>query len=661
MDATLDLSGYSPLYEYSFDFSSFSSTQLLKRSIHLDYLNNKIGCFIIELFGNNRKTRCLLRKGDFNYIYHDTSHGIAIKLIKDKDNNNNNSKEYKVDEIKRGKIMLNGQVYESDDKTGIILIPYNASETITTNIIAIATIYNDELKQEEEIIKKFTNFNYRKENYNLYTSFYIDRENLLNNTKVDIVMSNLLLLNNKEKIDINHMENVKLMIHTSNDEDITNTQTIHDFKLYNDKESIYNFICSNNIHHIHVELCGDVLVKSTLQRQQLHSEYTFTLNSIDKSNRLEDIYLKRGNDGYYLELLGKSGEIIDNKQLNITLQHYFLQHDLTQIVKTDKYGRVYLGPYDFYDNYIRQINVTAQYDSEKNKATKSFTFYPSKINMNKKVIHSELSKDGKIIIPLPIPNDNITKITPFNFQFFQCANEDDSITSDDAFLHDLTSSSNISLTYNNEQQCVVLSKLKAGRYILKFKNVPKNNNMYNNSIEVIIAEGNKLMKEYIVNNKEMIQLNDYNQIPLHITSVKQEKSKNKDNKDDDIIIQLAGYNNDTTRIHIISSLLYHEYNIFELFYPTYKQPTFPSITELTRIHNEYLSSKRVGDEEMYVLNRQLLPPTTSSMLPQPSLLLNRKFKQNTQYEDDPELNAGEKYEKEKKEEVTINKNVRTII
>ena len=76
---------------------------------------------------------------------------------------------------------------------------------------------------------------------------------------------------------------------------------------------------------------------------ELSAGQTFTLNGIDKTDKVEDLHLAKFGADYVIELLGRSGESKPDRAVHLALKHRDFRQPVQTTLKTDGQGRVRLG------------------------------------------------------------------------------------------------------------------------------------------------------------------------------------------------------------------------------------------------------------------------------------------------------------------------------
>ena len=124
-DTSIDLDGLESTItkEYPFDYPS---NYKKKEVFEFPELNNKVGLFIIELVGNGRSARAVVKKGSLSLIHRSTPAGHMLYILDD---------EKKICRSDRTGLWLNKKWYAADEKEGSIFIPYTQHENDTKVIM----------------------------------------------------------------------------------------------------------------------------------------------------------------------------------------------------------------------------------------------------------------------------------------------------------------------------------------------------------------------------------------------------------------------------------------------------------------------------------------------------------------------------------------------
>jgi hypothetical protein len=319
--ASITLDGLRAHEENTYDYSTVSSLTRTRREFTFASLADARGVFIVEMVGNGKRMRALIRKGQITFLEHRSPIGHLFRLLDDS-----------ATEVK-GSLWLDGQTYTSDEKTGVILVPYSAVGNSSQPII---------LTNAEADFSALAHFEHKTEVYTFSCGLYIDREALLQKSDAELILRPALYLDS-QPANLDFLTSTKLVVTTSNDEGVKTSRTIDTIKLVNDREVVHTFSVPDNLREITFTLNVTVAVKSTGSTQNMSVTRSWKINEIDDSSRMEDFHLRSDASGYYLCLLGKSGEPRPHRPCNVSVTHAWLTQPQSFMLQTDIDGRITLG------------------------------------------------------------------------------------------------------------------------------------------------------------------------------------------------------------------------------------------------------------------------------------------------------------------------------
>jgi hypothetical protein len=303
--------------------------------------------FLVEVLGNGKRARALIRKGSITYLEHQSALGHMFRLF-DETNAPIN-----------GSVYINGQIYESDSKTGIILSPYSSVGRSDQSII---------LSNATGDVVSLSSFNHLKEVYTFQCGLYVDRESLLQKSQSELILRPVLYINGLP-VGLETVKKARLKIDTYNDENTPTSQAIDDLKFATDnKETVHVFTVPDNLRNITFTVTVDIRPRSNpVDTTTLTATQSFAVNSLDgtpilppavyrtaprhiyfcnkmiDSGLIEDLHLRYDNTGYQVYLLGKAGEARRNRRLTLALATRHVQTPVRIDVQTDENGAVALG------------------------------------------------------------------------------------------------------------------------------------------------------------------------------------------------------------------------------------------------------------------------------------------------------------------------------
>ncbi|MEM7393267.1 MAG: hypothetical protein AAF492_13065, partial [Verrucomicrobiota bacterium] len=175
------------------------------------------GMYIIEFIGNGISSRTLIEKGHLFYLEKITPAGQVITVI-DEDHRR----------LKDTMAWAGGRAFESDEK-GDILIPFSTNPT-TNNLIlrhgSFASSYS---------------WVHREEEYELDAGFHVPREALLAGETATVLVQPFLRLGEEYPVSLKLLEDVRLMIHSTDIDGIESTKEVRDVELREWAETAVDF------------------------------------------------------------------------------------------------------------------------------------------------------------------------------------------------------------------------------------------------------------------------------------------------------------------------------------------------------------------------------------------------------------------------------------
>ncbi len=508
----------------------------------------KPGVYIIECIGNGKSSRALIRKGNLTFTERIGSAGHVFRIISAKG-----------ELLKKTKIWLSGHEYVSEEN-GEIVIPFS-SQPKTQKIV----LEHDGFSYLEE-------FYHQSENYTLLAGMHVDRESLIEEQSAKIVIRPELSLNGIP-VDVNLLEKPTLIIESTDLEGIFSSKMVKEFKLYNDKESVYEFKVPKNLSYLAFTLIGEVHNLSKSERVDLQFRKSFELNGIDKTEKVDDLHLRRIEDQYVLLLLGKTGEPKGERSVHFSLKHHDFTRDVRVVLQTDANGEIHLGE-------LKEIDwVSAKGphgNSHKWVLVRDEYTYPESV-------HGLQGKDLSIPYVGKFPDDPFRALSVLEKRGKTfVADHRDKVTFSNGFF--------------------IFKNLPAGDFDLLLKETRTH-------ITIRITNGKK-DGNYLLSKDRVLEIRDPK--PLQITSLTLSPKG-------DMAIKLKNAT-DQTRLHVIATRFLPAFKLFE----TLGAYSFLDLSthSITRPISQYLSGRKIGDEYRYILERRYGAAFPGNMLKQPTLLLN---------------------------------------
>lgn len=522
----------------------------------------KPGVYVVDFIGNGRSSRALIRKGKLKFLVRTGTAGQVFTVLDEKNQ--------KVDDAR---IQLAGHEYVAG-KSGEITVPFSHQPGRQPIVISRGEF------------ACLDHFQHEAEAYTLNAGMFVDREALLTRKKGNVIVRPQLTLNGMP-VSSKLLEDVKLRIVSTDHDGVASSTVVPNFQVFEDRESTYEFSVPARMQSLRFTLEAKVKVLSTNATITLAASESFALNEIDRTDKIEDLHLLRSVEGYFVELLGKTGEPKTSRPVQILLKHRDFRDPVHVVLKSDKLGRVTLGQLDG----IVAVTVTGPEGTQR--------AWP--IRYDEHIFTQSLHGREGETLTLPFvgwPPSADSKRENAEARP-GAANLRNSLSllelRGDSFLIDRFE--NLSI----KNGLITISSLKAGDYDLWIKNSNKH-------VRIRIAPG-ETRHGYVLGNVRQLETRPLP--PLQIESLKAD--------DKELTIQLANANK-FARVHVFATRYVPAYSVHSnLSKITLAEPY---AIRTSPAESVYLAGRNIGDEYRYIIDRKYAKKYPGNTLERPSLLLN---------------------------------------
>ncbi len=507
----------------------------------------KPGVYVVDFIGNGQSSRAVIRKGQLRHLVRTTTAGHVFTVLDEQNR-----------KLPKATIWFGGREYTPNDK-GDIVVPF----TNTPQRQAIVLQHGDFCSLDY--------FQHQAEEYSLAAGIYVDRESLLRRQKALVVVRPQLYLNGIP-VTLSVLEDVRLVITSTDHDGVATAKEVKDFKLFEDREATYEFQVPQRLSQIRFELKAKVQNLSQNKKLDLAVQESFTLNQIDQTEKVEGLHLLRVAGDYVVDLLGKTGEAKADRPVRFALKHRDFREPVQVTLQTDAQGRVRLGP------LVDIVSVTATGPEDVAQtwtlARDQHTYYQT--------LHGI---EGQ---PLEVPYLGNGK---------QPARDEVSLLElrADSFVVDRFEALAI------DGGMLRITKLPRGDYDLWLKRD-------NQRIRIRIAAGQQRDGYVLAENRQLEVRGDRQ---LQIAAV--------ETADDAVTIRLQNPSK-FARVHVFATRYYPAYAAYGYF--SHVRDAEPSWLEPRKLETLYIAGRNIGDEYRYILDRKYAKKYPGNMLERPSLLLN---------------------------------------
>ncbi|HEY2784395.1 MAG TPA: hypothetical protein VGJ05_05410, partial [Fimbriiglobus sp.] len=316
VDTDVTLDGLVANSEQTFTYAD-SPLRRIPRSFAFPQLN-KPGVYVIDFIGGGKSSRALVRKGRLRPL---VVTGVAGQQVSCVDESNRPVKDFGV--------WLGGKDYHSGGD-GVAVLPFSASPGRQPIVLAAGDFASLDY------------LNHQPENYSLVAGIHVDREALLSQRLAAVLVRPQLYLNGTP-VSQALLEEVKLRLVATDLDGISTTSEVPEFKVFEDRESSYEFRVPPRLASLTVTLTARVKSLSQGTKHDLVAGEAFALNAIAKTDRIEDLHLAKFGADYVLELLGRTGESKAGRPVQVAVKHRDFKEPVRVGLKSDATGRVMLG------------------------------------------------------------------------------------------------------------------------------------------------------------------------------------------------------------------------------------------------------------------------------------------------------------------------------
>jgi len=516
------------------------------------------GAYVVEFIGNGKSSRALVLKGRLRHVERMGAAGHVLTVLDEADR-----------KVPAARAWLAGHEYAADED-GRINIPYT-NKPGPQKIILI-----------HDGFASLDQFHHRSESYSLQAGFHVEREALLKGGKASVVIRPVLCVNGVPA-SLSLLEDVALVIRSVDHDGIATAKEVGDLKLLEDKETTYEFKVPDRLRRIAFVLKAKVKNISLNKKQDLQAARAFSLNGIDHTEKVEDLHLVRTAGGYFIDLLGKTGEIKPHRPVYLDVKHRDFRQTVDAALQTDGKGRVALGRLDDID-WVRARGPGGA--SHTWRLPRDDRSYPANLH-------------GRAGQALHVPYmGGAAQPTREEMSLLELRGR--------TYVKDWFSSLKI------KDGFIVLEDLPAGDYELLIKPLGAR-------IVVRLTAGEE-REGHVLSGTRHLEVR--NAAPLQIVSVVADAAK--------VTVRLAN-SSKFARVHVTAARTFPQYPVYPGLAVAFPEPSW---REPTKAVSKYVSGRNIGDEYRYILDRKQAARFPGNMLKRPALLLNpwaiRKTEAGTQ-------------------------------
>ncbi len=505
------------------------------------------GVYVVDFIGNGTSSRALIRKGKLRYLVRTSTAGHVFTVLDDANR-----------KLPNASLVMSGQQYQAD-KDGVISVPFSNRPARQPIVLMHRTFAS------------LDHFRHESENYSLAAGIYVDREMLLDRGKAEVVIRPSLKLNGVP-VSLDLLEEVKLVITSTDLDGIASTKEAVDFELFENRESTYEFTTPKRLRQIAFSLRAKVQNLSQNAKIDLAASQAFQLNAVDTTEKTEDLHFGKSGANYFIDVLGKTGEVKSDRQVNLSFKHRDFREAVNVSLQSGEHGRVNLGPL----KDIAAITAAGPQGTSRtwNPRSDSHSQYRSLHGLAGGTIDIPFMRGGG----KPARSDvSLLELRRGTF----VADRFETLSMKDGLLR--------------------VSELPRGDYDLLLKRTGQR-------IKLRLSEG-RVRENYVLSDNRQLEIRGSK--PLQVESV--------DVGDDGLTVKLTNATK-FARVHVFATRYRPAYSAFATLGRV--RDIEPYILSIPKEDSAYLAGRNIGDEYRYIIDRRYAKKYPGVMLARPSLLLN---------------------------------------
>ncbi|ETO28121.1 hypothetical protein RFI_09009 [Reticulomyxa filosa] len=294
--------------------------------ITFEELANSRGVFFIDCIGNGKHCRAVIRKGNMKCVERKSSSGHIFKLF---DENNQ--------VIKNGGIVVDGIRYETHKDTHEICVPYNKKSGAVDQKKKII-LYNKDWNIETTCV--LSEFTHICERYQLNTSIFVEREQMLDKNTCDILIRNQLFVNGVVTSAKELLKEVSLDVNFDTKDGVPARKMFKGLEIHDNKDCIVKAVIPNETNSLRMEFKAQI-VKSDGSVENVSKSQQYVINSINKVNdAIIEMHLmpQQDKNHYKIWITGKNGESIPHIKCSVYFRHYLYKDEIYVEAQSDENG-----------------------------------------------------------------------------------------------------------------------------------------------------------------------------------------------------------------------------------------------------------------------------------------------------------------------------------
>lgn len=324
--ADVDLDGCVPSAERTLDYSGIAPVRRHAETLVLPELK-KPGLYVVECSGNGISSRAVVRKGALRIVHTPCGSGELFRAFDESGA-----------AVKGFSLLVGGTVFTAEKDETELVVPFvaDASQTGEKTVVVRAGRLAGTAVFEQDV-----------EAYHLSCGAYLPPEALVAGEEATILLSpSLMTFATEAAVPLDRLENPVVTVALTDVHGVSSVRTFEKPGLAKDPAPSVTFRVPEGLAVVSVSLSGTVANAATGKHDDVVETALVyeSANGIVRTDRIASFFLRRGADGYRLELRGRTGEPIANREVDLHFRHIAFPAEIHRRLQTNASGALDLGP-----------------------------------------------------------------------------------------------------------------------------------------------------------------------------------------------------------------------------------------------------------------------------------------------------------------------------
>lgn len=316
----LDLDGCVPTVERTLDYARHPSLVRHAERLALPELKQP-GLYVVECSGGGRSSRAVVRKGRLRVTHRLGAGGYVFTCFDE------------LGRVAKPSVLRLGSTAFASDENGEIAVPF-ASDARTAGE---KTVYVGAGR-----LAARQTFNQQVESYQFRLTGVLPQEGVVAGREATLLCRPELLVSGA-RASVGLLKDVKLTLTLTDADGVASVKTTEGYSLADDAEAVCRFIVPARLASVTVSLAAMVRNVSQGKDEPLAATCSLPFNGIVRTSTVQQAFLRRGSDGYRLELKGRNGEPLAARHVRLRFKHRCFKSTQAFDLQTDAAGQVGLG------------------------------------------------------------------------------------------------------------------------------------------------------------------------------------------------------------------------------------------------------------------------------------------------------------------------------